>query len=205
MKKTLTFTLFSAITLLVLGGSLVCLCRANPSPFGYPEIISINGFPDSKTKPPEVLIFSPTNGTAYPSSSLSLNYTVSIGDSESASVRFLWKIIIAADWLPNNITTYEFNANKDTHTREPAITNFSKTLNLTGIPEGQHRLIIHTQERGAYDKKRYEYTYGFITKEYVTNFFINQSSLVVFNVDLKPPTVSVLSMPTKLSSPQTLL
>ena len=195
-KKTVLTPVFISVLLLsvTIGTSLVNVGKANPNPF-YPEIISEEGSPDSKTEPPTVSIIAPMNDTSYSSSSLSLTYNVSVGNSSTASVRFLWEITFEADWLPNNVTDYEFNADKDPYTTEPTITDFSKTLNLTGIPEGTHSLIVHARERGAYE--RYEYESGFITREYVTNFFIEGSSFVVFTVDLTPPKFSVLPVENK--------
>jgi hypothetical protein len=196
-KKTLSIATFIFIILLpaVAGIQLINLGKANPNPFGPPEIVSEEGSPDYETKPPNVSIISPTNGTSYSLSSLSLTFNVSIGDSSTASVRFMWEITCEADWLLNNITVYEFNADKDLYTTEPTITQFSKTLNLTEIPEGTHSVVVHARERGAYE--RHDYVSGFITKTYVTNFFIDGSSSIVFTVDLKPPKISVLSVENK--------
>ena len=195
-KKTLLTPVFISMLLLsaMIGTSLVNVGRANPNPF-YPEIISEEGYPDSKTEPPTVSIIAPTNGTSYSSSSLSLTCNVSVGNSSTASVRFLWEITFEADWLPNNVTAYEFNADKDPYTTEPTITEFSKTVNLTGIPEGTHSLIVHARERGAYEE--YD-TSGFPSLLlYITNFFIKGSSLVFFTVDLTPPKFSVLPVENK--------
>jgi hypothetical protein len=194
-KKTLLTGAFISMLLLsvVVGTSLINLGRANPNPY-YPEIISEEGSPDSETEPPTVSIIAPTNGTSYSSSTLSLTYNASVGYSSTASVRFLLEITFEADWLPKNVTLYEFNADKDPYTTEPTLTELSKTLNLTGIPEGTHSLIVHARERGAYEK--YDLS-GCPSKLYVTNFFINGSSLVFFTVDLTAPTVSVLSVENK--------
>ena len=179
----------------VVGTLLVNLGRANPNPYP-PDIYSEEGSPRNETEPPTVSIIAPTNGTSYSSSSLSLTYNVSIGNSITASVRFLWEVTFEADWLPNNVTLYEFNADKDEdpYTSTPTLTELSETLNLTGIPEGTHSLMVHAQERGAYEK--YDCS-GFPTKLYVTNFFINGSSLAFFTVDLTPPTISILSIENK--------
>lgn len=194
-KKTLlTATLISVLLLpAVVGTSLVSLGRANPNPYP-PDRYFEEGSPDSKTEPPTVSIITPTNGTPYSSSSLSLTYNVSIGNSSTASVRFLWEITFEADWLPKNVTDYEFNADKDPYTTEPKLTELSKTLNLTGIPEGTHSLMVHARERGAYEE--YDCN-GFPSKLYVTGFFIEGSSFVVFTVDLTPPTILVLSVENK--------
>jgi hypothetical protein len=195
-KKTLLTPVFISVLLLlaVVGTSLVNLGRGNPNPYP-PDIYSEEGSPRNETEPPTVSIIVPTNGTSHSSSSLSLTCNVSVGDSSTASVRFLWEITFEADWLPKNVTAYEFNADEDPYTTEPTITEFSKTLSLTGIPEGTHSLIVHARERGAYE--RYEYESGFIIREYVTNFFIDGFSSVVFTVDLTPPTISVLPVENK--------
>jgi hypothetical protein len=194
-KKTLLTAAVISVLLLpaVAGTLLVNLGRANPNPFP-PDVYSQEGSPRNETEPPTVLIIAPTNGTSYSSSSLSLTYNASIGNSSTASVRFLWNVTFEADWLPKTVTAYEFNADKDPYTTEPTLTEFSKTLNLTGIPEGTHSLMVHAQERGAYEE--YDCN-GFPSKLYVTNFFINGSSLVVFTVDLMPPIISVLSVENK--------
>ena len=93
------------------------------------------------------------------------------------------------------IIAYAFYADKDPSTKGAKFTRFSKTLNLTGIPEGTHSVVVHARERGAYE--RYRYVSGFVTKVYVTNFVIDGSSSVVFTVDLKPPTISVMSVKNK--------
>jgi hypothetical protein len=193
-KKTLLTAAFISVLLLptVAGTLLVNLGRANPSPYP-PDTYSEEGSPRNETEPPTVSIIAPTNGTSYSSSSLSLTYNVSIGNSITASVRFLWNVTFEADWLAQRVTAYDFNADKDEdpYTSTPTLTELSETLNLTGIPEGTHSLMVHAQERGAYE--RYDCS-GFPTKLYITNFFIEGSSLVFFTVDLTAPTVSVLSI-----------
>jgi len=113
----------------------------------------------------------------------------------------MWKITLEADWLPNNITAYEFNADKNPYTTEPTITQFYRTMNFTGIPEGKHSIAIHALERGAYEN--YEYTSGFVTKVYVTNFFIEGLSTVNFTIDITAPKVSILSLENQTSSSNT--
>ena len=100
MKRTALALILALLFSAVAGIQLANLGRANPNPFGPPEIVTNIGTPDFKTKPPTVSIISPTNGTLCPPNSVSFVYNVSIGDSETASVRFLWDITIEADWLP---------------------------------------------------------------------------------------------------------
>lgn len=192
-KKFSITTIILALLITVMAvNPFISLGEANPNPFGHPQIISQEGTPDSKTNPPTVSITSPLNRTSYSLSNLSLNFNVSIGDSSTASVRFIWAITYKADWLPSNITIYEFNANKDPYIAKPTITNFLSTLNLTGIPEGTHTVVIHAKERGAYEK--HDSISGFITKTYITNFFIEGSSSITFTVDRTPPNISILSI-----------
>jgi hypothetical protein len=194
MKRTALALIIALLFSAVAGTQLVNRGKANPNPF-YPDIISEEGSPDSKTEPPTVLIIAPTNGTSYSSSSLSLTYDASIGDSSTASVRFLWNVTLEADWLPNNVTAYEFNADKNPYITEQTLTELTETLNLTEIPEGTHSLIVHAQERGAYEE--YDSS-GFPSLLfYITNFFIKGSSSIFFTVDLTPPTISVLSVENK--------
>jgi len=183
-RRVLTLTLMITLSLAIAGIQAV---KGNP--FGYYEIIYSEGYPYSETKPPTVSITSPTNNTSYSSNSLSLTCNISIGDSSTPSVQFLWNITFEGDWLSKNMTIYDF---KNPNNAEPTITEFYKTLNLTGIPEGPHSLRIYTRVRGAYEYSDYE-----SRKVYINNFFIDGSSSVIFTVDLTSPTISFVSVENK--------
>ena len=197
-KKTLLTAAFISVLLssTVAGVLLVNLGRANPNPFGIPEIVVTKGVPDSETKPPTVSIASPTNDTAYSSSSLSLTWNVSVGDSSTASNLRITEITIEADWLQNKMTIgIDGKGYKLTGIPEGTRLSYDTyVLKLTGVPEGTHSLVIQAEEEGEYVRTSGS---GFDTIMYVTKFFIDGSSSIVFAVDLKPPIVSVLSVENK--------
>jgi hypothetical protein len=151
--------------------------------------------PDSNTKPPFVSVFTPDNHTVYAVNVISLSVNVSVGESTTASSKYIAEIQYRADWQEDNFTIYEYNPTGDIYSSEQLITSFSKTLNLTGIPDGNHNLTVYAEERGAY----YNHTVydGNVWYQYYYLFEINSSSSVYFTVDTAPPEVTFVSMQDK--------
>jgi hypothetical protein len=159
----------------VAGTQLVNLVKADTYEILYIAEVP----PDSNTEPPKIEIFSPENNTLYNTSNISLHLNVSVGASSTADSRFLWDIQYEADWQPERVCVYELIP----ETNMPLLTEFSTTINLTGIPDGEHTVRVFATERG-----RYLY--------YV--FEITGSSSVSFTIDTKPPKVTVLSPENKI-------
>jgi hypothetical protein len=175
------------------GTTLVNLGKANPT------IISDNlGTipPDSETKPPVLSILTPENQTIHSTKTIFFTLNVSVGESPTASSKYIGEIHYKTDWQNSNTSIYEYNPTADPYSTEPVITQFSKTLNLTGMPDGNHRLTVYAEERGAY----YDHTVydGNVWYQYYYLFEINGSSSVFFTVDTTSPTVSVLSLQDKV-------
>jgi hypothetical protein len=193
----LTAVLISMLLLSAVAGTLLAdLGRANPyNPFGIPEYVITEGFPDSETKPPTVLITSPTNGT-YPLDTVFLNFNVSVGDSSTASYLRLTEITIEADWLPNKMSIgLDYNAYELTGIPEGTRIGYDMyECKLTGIPEGTHEIVVHAQEKGKYERVSGS---GFDKVIYITNFLIDASSSITVTIDIKPPIISVLSIENK--------
>ena len=196
------------LTLLVsamAGTQFVNWAGANPNPF-YPQYVFEGEVsPDYFTKPPTVSIFSPRNNSAYAVNNVSLALNVSVGNSTTASSRFILEITYKVDWLPNNVTAYEFiPAPQPTSVEEwraykptPTITEFSTSLNLTGIPEGTHRVVVYAREKGSYERQGGLIWGTMNYNVYTSNFNINGSSAVFFTVDTISPAISVLSIENK--------
>lgn len=158
------------------------LVRANP--YLYHEFGG-DVPPDSKTKPPIVSIVPIENITVYQVDNISFALNVSVGDSNSASSRFIWKIYYKSDWQVNNTYVYEFIPATLPNEPSPVIAEFSSLLNLTEIPEGKHNLAVYAWERGSYENHT-ELTY------YYYNFNINGASSIFFIVDKTFPMISFL-------------
>ena len=77
----------------------------------------------------------------------------------------------------------------------PILSEFSTTINLTGIPDGRHTVRVYATERGQYEEPD-PGSAGFLTLYYV--FEITGSSFVSFIIDTKPPKITVLSPENKV-------
>jgi len=183
--------------LLLIAPLLVSSARANPLPkLTIPTCLGTRQ-PDGVTKPPIILISAPENHTLYTTSDISLSVNVSIGESKTADLKYIGEIYYQADWQTNKTTIYAnslVNPNEGFYyTSDPQISQFSETLNLTGIPDGNHSLVVYAKEMGTY----YAYTDSWANGydwEYYWNFEIETSLSVFFTVDTTAPIVSILSM-----------
>ena len=142
---------------------------------------------DASTKPPVFTVSSPNNGTSYKVNNLTLNFTVTVGDSSTALSRLFHEIYYIADWQPTKIQVIGpnlFNEGELAGNLSPPV---SYTVVLAEVPEGEHSITIYAEEWGAYVCSS---DASFLL---MWEFGINSSSTVLFAVDLTPPTVSVLS------------
>jgi len=177
--------------------------------------------PDENTEPPAILILSPENNTVYGVNTISLSLNVSIGASSTASFCVLDEIYYETDWQPNNTSIYQYiwdpllNSSAPLKIPEffepikwhnlvytkppPRKTEFSETINITGIPDGNHTIKIYAVESGEYalyviqgpdgDSRNFAH--------YYSDFNMTNCSLVRFTIDTTPPKVSILSLENK--------
>ena len=217
-KKTLlTAIIISALLFSAVAGTQFAnLGKANP--IMHYRVNAGDVAPDQSTKPPTILILSPENNTVYGVDTVVLSLNVSIGDSSTASSRVLEEIYYKTDWQSNNISIYQYNplVNSSAPLKIPEFfepikwhnvlypsapprkTEFSETINLTGIPDGNHTLMVYAVESGEYslnvtqsriDSREFAHYYN--------SFNITGCSLVRFTVDTTPPKVSILSLENK--------
>jgi len=188
-KKRLVTVAFISMLLmsLVNGIQLVNLAGANPTTFS--NISLGTRLPDSNTKPPVVSILAPDNHTVYSTNTISLYVNVCAGEANN-NYKYIDELYYTTDWQTNYTYIYESEPAKNVYSTEP--TQFSTSLNLTGIPDGNHSLVVYTKERGAYPshteyKPPAVYIYFYL-------FEINGSSTVFFSVDTTAPRITVLSL-----------
>jgi len=178
MKKALALTLIMALLMSAVAGTqFVDLTRANYySKARYSGELS--SVPD--TEPPRVLIFSPENNVIYNTDNVYLTFDASVGQSTLAnsSDMHISTVYYKADWQENITSAYRADEIYQTN----FVSDFSYSLNLTGIPEGNHSIIVYATERGTYFASWLSF-YG---------FSINGSSSVFFTIDT-PPSIQVLS------------
>jgi hypothetical protein len=199
-KKTLLKAIIISVILFsaVAGTQLVNLGRANPIHNIW--ISEGDVAPDSKTKPPTISILSPESNNVYSTDNISLSLKVRIGDSVTAYYRVLSEIYLETDWQTKKIYFY----NSSWSSLRPSS---SEVINLTGIPDGNHTIMVYAVESGRYLTHRgppgsglnlISYAY------YYVNFNITGCALVRFTVDTTPPRVRVLSLQNKTYSPSDL-
>jgi hypothetical protein len=131
---------------------------------------------DVLTSLPEITIKNPEDKSAYGTNDVALNLNVSFGDS-TASARRIKEIYYTTDWQPNNTILYGYSG-----------TEFSTTIKLTEIPDGNHTITVNATEARQYDGYT-DYAHGLHYKV----FEVTGSSSVSFTVDTKAPPIWVLS------------
>jgi hypothetical protein len=102
-RKALALTVILALLLLTVAGTqLVNLGRADPYIADWVQEGEVA--PPNGTKPPTISIFFPENNTAYPSNNISLNFNVSIPESNNVSLVSLnlIELYYRANWLFGN-------------------------------------------------------------------------------------------------------
>ena len=201
-KRALLFAALLSTLLFtgVAGTQLVHLGKANPIMHMYHNLGDVA--PDKNTEPPTISIFSPENDTVYGVDVVSLSLNASIGHSSTASSCVLDEIYCETDWQSENISIYTYSwkpAPLVVYSSSHKITEFSGTINITGIPDGTHTITVYAVESGDYVLKVINGAGGDTRNfdHYYNSFNITGSSLVRFSVDTTPPMVSILSLENK--------
>jgi len=184
--KTVLAKAFIALILLsaLIGVQLVNLTKANPYVYGG-EVP-----PKPDTIPPIISIFYPKNNTAYNVNHVALTFDVSAPTGPtvySPSLRFIY---YKTDWQQNEVFVYN-KYTSDSYPGRPTkgrYNIFSSNLNLTGIPEGNHSVIVIAIYHGRYIPGNAQHTLS------TNGFTITGSSSVNFIIDTTPPNISVLTV-----------
>jgi hypothetical protein len=186
-KKLLMAALISTLSFLILTGTpYLQMGKANPY---IREYIS----PDVHTKPPKISIFAPVNNTAYnETTTILLNIKVNLPESSTASYTEILAVYYEADWLEKPVYLYQSKGIDDIiASYAPHLPYFLYAGMLSGIPSGNHSIVVHAVGIGGYPPKE--------MRIYV--FSINCSSSVFFTtgipVDATPPRISLLSIENK--------
>ena len=191
-KSLLRAVLLSTILFTgVAGTTLVNLGKANPTKYYFP-VSKGRVAPDQYTRPPTISILPIENDTVYAEDAITLSLKVNVGDSSTASSLYIHWIYYEVDWQPNITAVYNATKYAQDYLSPPRNTEFSKTINVTGIPDGNHTLMVYAIENGRYEL--YEKQVNVFWYEcYYNTFRITGSSFVRFSVDTAPPVVSVFS------------
>ena len=183
-KKTLITAIIISTVLFstVIGIQFLQLGKANPYIREY-------GPPDAHTKPPKISIFAPKNNTAYMDTTIPLTITVSLPESSTASYTNVLAVYYEADWLEKPVYLYQSKGIEDiidSYRSDPKFHYFRYAGILSGVPSGNHSIVVHAEGGGAYPPKE--------MRQYL--FSIYGSSSVFFTtgipVDTTPPEVAVM-------------
>jgi hypothetical protein len=183
-KKTLITAIIISTVLFstVIGIQFLQLGKANPYIREY-------GPPDAHTKPPKISIFAPKNNTAYMDTTIPLTITVSLPESSTASYTNVLAVYYEADWLEKRVYLYQSKGIEDiidSYRSDPKFHYFRYAGILSGVPSGNHSIVVHAEGGGAYPPKE--------MRQYI--FSIYGSSSVFFTtgipVDTTPPEVAVM-------------
>jgi len=156
-RKVLVVAFVLAPLLSVMAGTpFVSLVEANP--FWWFENVP----PDEYTKAPVISIFSPANNTIFNENNLYLSFKVDVGESETALDTLLLFVQYETDWQHDNLDSFLPPSNSS---------SYSNNVTLTGIPEGNHSITVHTFEDGTYENG---------------NFTISNSETTFFTIDADP-------------------
>jgi len=187
-RKTKVATAFIAVLLFstLIGVQLVNLTRANP----YVYVGEVPPKPD--TIPPMISIFYPKNNTAFNVNYFALTFNVSAPTGPTVNSPIVMAIYYKADWQQNNVSVYKYTSDPYSgRATNGRYTEYSSNLNLTGIPEGNHSIIVSASYHGWYIPGNDPHTLS------MNGFSIGGSSSVNFTIDTISPNVSVLSVDNK--------
>jgi hypothetical protein len=188
-KKLLIEIFISALLLLAATGTKsLQVGKANP-------YIHEDVSPDEYTKPSRISIFTPLNNTAYnETTTILLNIKVNLPESSTASYTYISAVYCKADWLENRVYLYQSKGIDDEITSSqflPQRRYFQGYTILSGIPSGNHSIVVYAEGGGGYPPKG--------SRAY--DFSIVGSSSVFFTtgiqVDTTPPRISLLSIENK--------
>jgi len=178
MKNEFKKLLF--ISLILVCSSSFLFTKVNALEYFYE-----NGSPREGTQPPEITIQSPKNNKHY--NTITLSFNVTVGNSTTAYSRHLKTITYTADWQPNSTIIFEDVA--DVSSPTTGFRDFSTSIKLNDVPEGNHSILIFANEIGAY--RRIPFPWHEV--RIFTIFEMNKLLTVNFIVDTVPPEVMVLS------------
>jgi hypothetical protein len=118
---------------------------------------------------------------------------VTLPESSTASGTILYYVIYRSDWQDNESFVYVnsgFENSVESQILSPGHQFFQNSLNLTGIPDGNHSITITAVAGGFYPANNRDYPSFF-------RFMINGSSSVYFTTNALPPDISVLTIENK--------
>jgi hypothetical protein len=166
--------LSKAITFLALLASALAGAQLTNSVMANPII-------DYRTIPPP---FKPTinisslegNNTLYNFNKMRISFNASV-----ESTAQIWTVYYKASWQQENITIYQYgNPGSPVIATQPALTEYSRTLEFPSVPEGKQTVTITVRAEGGYAENMVYYYFSTV-----------DSCTVGFTIDTVPPAVSV--------------
>ena len=181
-KKTLlTLAFISALLLSAAAGAFfVKSTQANPYPREFEFTTKVA--PPAGAQPPVIIIHTPQNGSFYPKN-LNLTFHVNIPEpSGDKSISAVTKLYYKASWEPNKIAI----------TQKGFAGSTSFSIDLSGVPGGNHSLTIYAVGYGSYEVS-HEFIDNVTIFCYYEKFEMTGFSTVHFIKDVVSPRITVLS------------
>jgi len=143
--------------------------------------------PDAYAEPPVITILSPESKTQA-ATNVTLSFNVKIGDvidprinsSELLSMVNINAVYYLGDWQQSR-TYVDWENNTYADFKRIAVQSLAFSCDLTGIPEGNHVILVHATEEVPNPDLL------FLPIEYTSFAFVN------FTIDTTPPSVLILS------------
>ena len=149
--------------------------------------VMANPFIDYRTIPPP---FKPTINISSPEGNNTLHNLNKMRISFNASVEStaqIWTVYYKASWQQENITIYQYgNPGSPVIATQPALTEYSRTLEFPSIPEGKQTVTITVRAEGGYAENKVYYSFSTV-----------DSCTVSFTIDTVPSAVSVSELDNK--------
>jgi hypothetical protein len=134
--------------------------------------------------------FKPTINISSPEGNNTLHNLNKMRISFNASVEStaqIWTVYYRASWQQENVTIYQYgNPGSPVIATQPALTEYSRTLEFPSIPEGKQTVTITVRAEGGYAENMVYYSFSTV-----------DSCTVGFIIDTVPPDVSVAELDNK--------
>ncbi len=156
MKKAVVLTL---IILSLLTLDMVCVRPIKAQYNQFQEVA-----PPPGTPPIVLSMLSPQNNTAYNSSNVNINFTVSFNGDSSTTLFF---VNFTDDWQTNATYAYKQNV---TNPQFPHSISYSNSL--TNIPKGNHSITIYAQGGGGYAANGLVWDYYDVQNSWIIKFSV---------------------------------
>jgi len=174
VKKVVALLLVFALT-----ASSTSFLPVKANPYMYHESVSAPAF----VKPPNITISSPRENAFYSTNgTITLSFNVTGPDAPNLLTKYLSTVDYKGDWMQDAEHAYR-TKNFEEYTPDDFPFFLEFNLNITGIPDGKHSIIINSTGGGGYADMNTLAWY---------NFDVVANKVVSFTIDSTPPKITLI-------------